>query len=191
MRDHKKLSEFKGGLLSGCKDFGWKSSRLPRCGVCMCGVCRESWGRLLGMGWEHNLDWAETREWENIFKFQPWHYPPVWWNRFGKSPIIFGFPAPQFQDEGVEFEDLHNLSKYHQSRNSQAKFLKWMKIPLVSISTERAPVLSFHWHCYVFKLDTKKNIGILKAFDIHFLLFSRKLVSKQIHHEINFHVFLL
>lgn len=35
------------------------------------------------------------------------------------------------------------------------------------------------------------NMDILKAFDTCFLLLSRKFVSKQIHHEIRVHVFLL
>ena len=59
MRDHKKLSESKGGLLSGCMDFGWKSSRLPLCSECVCVYV----GRL-GVscwGWGGNIRWTEQR----------------------------------------------------------------------------------------------------------------------------------
>lgn len=141
MGGYKKLSESKDGLLSGCVDFEWKSSRLPLYAECM-HVYKGSLGSVAGDGVGTYVGMSRdqgVRKHVHIPAlplpscgiWQVWQVAnhlwvssspvPRWGGGIWRSPRSWWtLPVRKFPSQG----------------------LQWMKIPLVSISTERATVFS-------------------------------------------------
>lgn len=111
----KKLNESKGGLFSGCMEFGWKSSSLLLCvwmggnslGISCWGWGVETYSRMKRNKGVRKYVQIPALSLPSCAIWQGWQVTD-----------IFGFLVPYFQDEGAEFENLQGLSEYYQPGNS-------------------------------------------------------------------------